>query len=340
MPPITPPAAAPAAKPKRRIWLWILIIVGGLVALSIAGFIALVAIIANANGGVSSRNVSTQSAMMKSSGGLALGLASPSAAPAYDMAESAGESYGYDGGMMPRPIEPTAGATAAEVDQKIIKNGSLQLVVIDVADAAAKITAAASGRGGFTQSSTVTERADGTHAGYLTIRVPSRDFENLMTEIKALAAAVKNESANGQDVTEQYTDLEAQLRNAQAQEKTYLAVLDKAKSVEEILKVQDYLGRIRGTIESLTGRLKYLENVTSYSSISVTLEEEPKIQLPTKEFRPMTELKAAVQALISSLQGLAVSAIWLVIVGGGSLLPIVILIWLTVIIIKKLRRKK
>ncbi|MFA6604191.1 MAG: DUF4349 domain-containing protein [Patescibacteria group bacterium] len=335
-----PPAATPAAsavKPKRRLWLWVLIVIGGLVALSVAGFIALLVIIANSDGLTSTNGVVTQNLMMKSGGAAGLAISS---APVFDTAESANESFSRGGMMPPVPVEPRAGQTAAEVDQKIIKNGSLQLVVDDVSAATAKITAAASGKGGFTQNSTITERADGTHSGYITIRVPAGDFETLMAEIKTFATAVKNESANGQDVTEQYSDLEAQLRNAQAQEKTYLAVLDKAKSVEEILKVQDYLGQIRGTIESLQGRLKYLSNVTSYSTINVSLEEEPRIQLPTKEFRPGTELKAAVQTLVASLQGIVVSMIWFVVVVGGSLLPIAILIWIIVLVVKKLRRKK
>ena len=92
-------------------------------------------------------------------------------------------------------------------------------------------------------------------------------------------------ATTGQDVTEQYTDLEAQLRNAKAQEEVYLEILKQAKTVEDILLVQDRLGNIRAVIEGLEGRIKYLENATSYSTITVSLQEEPVVRAPTKEFR-------------------------------------------------------
>jgi hypothetical protein len=225
----------------------------------------------------------------------------------------------------PVPMPPTAGETAAEVDQKIIKNGSIRMTVEDVYAASDRITALATAKGGFVQGSSSSERGDGTHEGYVTVRVPAKHFESTMTEIKAFAKLVRNDSTNSQDVTEQYTDLEAQLRNAKKQEETYLAVLDKADSVEDILRVQERLGSIRGVIESLEGRKKYLENVTSYSTISVSLEEEPVVRLPTKEFRPAAMVKEAVQALVGTFQNFAAALIWIVIVGGGIALPLVIL---------------
>jgi hypothetical protein len=255
-------------------------------------------------------------------------------------------AYGEAGGAatdaMIAPIppvpEPTGGQTAAEVDQKIIKNGSLEMVVDDVAASAARVTDAAVRRHGFVQGSTVTERADGTHQGYVTVRVPVAEYDAAMAEFRGFAKTVKNESSNGQDVTEQYTDLQAQLRNAQAQEEQYLAILKQAKSVDDILAVQERLGTIRGTIESLQGRIKYLENVTAYSTISVTLEEEPRVQVPTKEFRPVTVFKEAVRALVAAFEGIAKSLIWAVIVGGGLLLPLVLLALLVWAIVRRARR--
>ncbi len=277
------------------------------------------------------------------SSGAATGLNyAPGAVSSKSMAlsqESAGVAADY--AAPTPPIYPrTGGQTAAEVDQKIIKNGSLQLTVKDVTEAVSRITMLAGDKGGFVQNSSVSARADGTHYGQIVIRVPARDFEQTMETIKGFALVVKNESATGQDVTEQYTDLEAQLRNAMAQEQTYLEVLKRAQTVEDILKVQQRLGDIRGTIESLQGRLKYLENVTSYSTISTTLEEEPVVQVPTMEFRPYTSLKEAVRSLVAAFQQIIVALIWLVVVGGGIALPIVLIVWLVVVIVRRVRRRK
>ncbi len=266
------------------------------------------------------------------SGSAALGIA-PQVAPRMlsktsgiaEMAYDASENGSAPSMGMPVPMPPTAGETAAEVDQKIIKNGSIRMTVDDVSAASDRISAIATAKGGFVQGSSSSERTDGTREGYVTIRVPSKDFEATMTEVKALAKLVRNDSTNSQDVTEQFTDLAAQLRNAKKQEETYLAVLAKASTVEDILKVQERLGYVRGTIESLEGRMKYLENVTSYSTVSVTLEEEPAVRLPTKEFRPAAAVKAAVQALVAAFQKTVEALIWIVIVGGGIAAPVALL---------------
>lgn len=230
-------------------------------------------------------------------------------------------------------------ATDAETAQKIIKTGSLSLVVDDVAQAASKATAIATGTGGFVQESDVSEREDGTHFGNVIVRVPSASFEAVMTEIKTLATAVETESVQGQDVTEQYTDLEAQLRNAKAQEEEYLKVLRLADTVEEILQVQSYLSSVRGTIESFEGRLQYLENRTSYSTIAIGLSEEFSVRIPTKDFRFGSTIREAGQALVAILQNLAVALVWIVILGGGILVPVAIVIWGIVKTVRVIRRR-
>lgn len=297
----------------------------------IAGVIALVRI------PVTGKTVSLQAGsagaapmMVRANLGLAAG-----GAPSY--AENAAVSADYAAPQPTMMPYPTGGQTAAEVDQKIIKNGSLRITVDSVFDSLGRITGIATARGGFVQESSSTERGDGTHDGQITLRIPAKDFEAAMADVKALAKVVNYELATGQDVTEQYTDLQAQLRNAQAQEEEYLRIMKKAETVEDILKVQERLGQVRGTIESLQGRLKYLENVTSYSTISVSLAEEPRVQVPTKEFRPGTVVKEAVQALVEIGQKSAVAAIWVVIVGGGIGIPVLIIVLVIVALARRRR---
>jgi len=241
------------------------------------------------------------------------------------------DGYGSDGDrlmMMPiPPSEPsTAGVTAAQADQKIIKTGYLDLQVTNVGESVTKMSALAEGKGGFVQTSSVSEREDGTHYGSIIIRVPSNVYEETLAEMKSLAAVVRTESSTGQDVTEQYTDLEAQLRNAQAQEAQYLEILERANTVEEILMVQPYIDSVRGTINYLTGRIQYLENATSYSTISASLSEEPSVRVPSKEFRFGDIINQAAQSLVSVGQGIAIFAVWFVIVGGPFLVILIMLV--------------
>lgn len=239
----------------------------------------------------------------------------------------------------PSPID-TAGETAAEVDQKIIKTGYLELVVEAVPDTISSVTNLATGKGGFVQHSSVSERPDGTRSGIITIRVPASEFETTMDAVKDLATLVENETASGQDVTEEFTDLEAQLRNAQAQEQAYLRILDQATSVKDILAVQEELGSIRTRIERLEGRIQYLENLTSFSTITVQLSEEVSITLPTEEFRPLAAVREAAQALVAFGQRIIIGLIWIVIVGGGILIPVGLIVWLVIWIARNVRKGK
>lgn len=248
--------------------------------------------------------------------------------PAAEMMVGAPAAY-YSNRMMPPYLE-TAGQTAADTEQKIVKTGVLDMLVADVSAAAARIGSLAVDRGGYIQSSSISEGGDGTYRGNVVVRVPVEKFESTMADLRGLATLVRNESSNGQDVTEQYTDLEAQLRNAKAQEETYLEVLKQARSVEDILKVQERLGSIRAQIESLQGRIQYLANTTSLSTISVSLSEEAAVRAPTKEFRPIAIVKAAFQTLVVVVQELIAGLIWFVIVWGGILLPTALIAWLAI----------
>jgi len=246
----------------------------------------------------------------------------------------AGEEAARDMMYFPPEPSPIGGTTAAEADQKIIKTGFLDLVVGDVGETAAKITTLASGKGGFVQDSSVSEREDGTHYGSITVRVPESEYESTMTEIKTYANVVTTESSTGQDVTEQYTDLQAQLLNAQAQEAQYLEILKKATTVEEILMVQPYLDSARYTIESLKGRIKYLENATGYSTISISLAEEPSVRVPSKEFRLGTVVTEAFQAAVELAQAFAIFAIWFLMIALVIFLPLAILAWIIYTIVR------
>lgn len=292
----------------------------------IAGGLAIVAAVLSVAGPMmGSVTVSSRDGSVSQRSGTALGMPSLAAPEiAYDT------SYATKGMMpiVPPNPRPTGGETAAEADQKIIKTGSLDLAVENVDETTAKLTALATGKGGYVQSSSVNERNDGTKFGSLTIRIPSTAFESTLVEAKKLATSVKSENTHGQDVTEEYTDLQAQLRNAQAQEVEYLAILKKAQSVQDILNVQQYLGNIRSTIESLQGRIKYFSNLTSYSTISITLSEDTTLQAPSRGFRPLEDMRTALQSLLLLAEALVTWMIWLVIVGGGILIPLALITYL------------
>src|SRR5271169_3383712 len=110
--------------------------------------------------------------------------------------------------------------------RKIIRNGSLDLLVTEVSQSIDKIGSIVVGVGGFVEKSNQTN--SGGHSASVTVRVPAARLDSVIVQIKALATTVDRESVEARDVTREYIDLDARLRNAQAEEAQYLQILKRA----------------------------------------------------------------------------------------------------------------
>jgi hypothetical protein len=157
-------------------------------------------------------------------------------------------------------------------DRMIIRNGYMQLVVDDVNAAMAQITSLAGTYGGFVVNSNVQENQSRLY-GTISIRVLSEHFNDVLTALRTMAVEVRSESTSGQDVTEEYTDLTAKLRNLEAAEAQLLKLMEQAGQVTDILEVQRELVKTRGEIEQTKGRMQYLEQSSDLAFIQVTLEQ-------------------------------------------------------------------
>jgi hypothetical protein len=104
------------------------------------------------------------------------------------------------------------------------------------------------------------------------VRVPSAAFEQLMAEASKLGD-VRSTTTSGQDVTAQFTDIEAQLAALTATRDQFLLVLGEAKNVNDILAVQDRLTQVQIQIDQLEGQKRLLTDQTSFGTLSVTLLE-------------------------------------------------------------------
>lgn len=245
--------------------------------------------------------------------------------------EAAATSPEFSGGKMTisadnsrihYPEPSRGGQTAAEAEQRIIKTADIAIGVDGVEGKTYEIISIATGKGGFVQSSTLVEDEAGYKSGYVTVRVPSASFEDTIKTIKDLAVRVDRESITGRDVTEEYTDLEARLRSAKAQEEQYLEILGKAETVQDILAVQSYLQSVRYEIESLQGQIDSLGNQTEYSTISVSIVEEVRVQVPIEKFDLVRNIKLALKYVVILAQTLLTYIVWLIIVGGAIVMPL------------------
>jgi len=121
-------------------------------------------------------------------------------------------------------------------------------------------------------------------------------------------------------VTEEYTDLEARLTNYQAEEAQYVAIMERANSVEEILKVTQSLSNVRYQIERIQGQLNYYDNRVDYSTISVSLNEDESVSNVAGKWLPGSTASEALSDFVVFLQSLVDKGIYLAVFGWPILL--------------------
>jgi hypothetical protein len=226
----------------------------------------------------------------------------------------------------------TSANTAVQPGQErlIIRTADMSIVVTDTEDALTRIAAMANENGGWVVGSNVFQASETAKTGNITIRVPAAGFQSALDAIQALSVEVTSLNTSGQDVTEEFVDLEARLANLEATAERVRAFLDETRNVEEALSVNAELSRLEGEIEVLKGRMQYLSQSAAFSTITVNLTPDILAQpIEVGGWQPQGVARDAIEALVSTLQGLASALIWL----GIYFLPVILLIGLPLLLI-------
>jgi len=246
------------------------------------------------------------------------------------------ESGQKTAGGAPLAAADAAGASAGEnapglapsdtntFDRKIIQDTSLDLQVEDVSKAYDDVERIALTAGGFVLDSSVAANQDRPQAN-LTIRVPTVQYQKVVDDLRGLAVKVENQTSKAQDVTQEYTDLQARLRSAQALEATYLGLLDRAETIDDILKIQSYLTPVRLEIEQIQGQMNVVDNLSSLATISVSLSTEPPAPPASSDSHP--------DPLAAAGNGWEASLLFLSAVGAGLFAAATFLWWLAPILV-------
>jgi len=199
-----------------------------------------------------------------------------------------------------------SGEEGASEDRKLVRTATLGLIVKTPAETGEKIIQLAQGAGGFLVTSNVNGGADATSAA-LTIRVPAAKFDEVRAQIRKFALRVENESIEAQDVTKQYVDQEARLRNLRAQEQQYLGILRKAANVKDTLEVSNKLNEVRAAIEERHAVFEALSKLVETVAINITLRAEADVQVFGLNWRPLYQLKIAAREGLGGLADYAAS---------------------------------
>lgn len=195
---------------------------------------------------------------------------------------------------------------ATSEERKLVRTAALGLIVKTPAETAEKIIQIARGAGGFLVNSNVNGGADATSAA-LTIRVPAEKFDEVRVQIRNLGSRVESESIEAQDVTKQYVDQEARLRNLRAEEQQYLGILRKATTVKDTLGISDKLNEVRGAIEERQTEFEALSKQVATVAINITLHSEADAQVFGLNWRPLYQLKIAAREGLGGLADYAAS---------------------------------
>jgi len=237
----------------------------------------------------------------------------------------------------------TANAPAGDSDRMIIRTADLSVVVADAAQAQQTVVDTVNALGGYIADSSAWLEGEQLRAR-VTVRVPAEKLDALLAAVKTSAVRVQQENVKGQDVTEEFSDLNAQLTNLEATEKELRELLaevrQKTQKAEDVLQVYRELTTIRGEIERVKGRMQYLGTMTAMATANIDLIPDA-LAKPVVEpgWRPLETLKNAGRALVNTLKGLVDVLIWVVIVVLPVLILIAIPIVLIVLAIRWLRRR-
>jgi hypothetical protein len=217
-------------------------------------------------------------------------------------------------------------------ERMIIWTGNISLIVKDAGESLEKVEAIAKDLGGYVVNSNSWHQEEQLRAN-LTIRVPSGEFDAAMARLKELAIRVENRNISTQDVTEEYTDLDARLRNLEATETELLELLtevrERTSKAEDILAVHRELTSIRSQIEQLKGRMQYLEKMTAMATINIELIPDVLAKpLVVAGWRPTGTAANALRTLVRTLQFIVEVAIWLVIYVLPILVVPLVVLWL------------
>src|SRR2546426_4933813 len=238
----------------------------------------------------------------------------PAPAPAVDAAAG----YGGNTASAPKQARPPVVVSG---DRTLTPTAKIDMRSKDPWATSARAQAIATGLGGDVLNLSQTGTAD-TRSASLTIRVPSSRFGDALQQLKSLEGEIQTSGVTAQDVTDQFVDLQARLTAKQAEEQRYIAILNRANTIDEILKVDASLGSVRTQIEQLTAQINSIKQRTDFSTISMSISTLSALpgDTTTKAWDPAKTVGRALAALGAMMQVFADAVIWLVVFGWLPLL--------------------
>lgn len=224
------------------------------------------------------------------------------------------------------PAQKVSLPAAPAIPRMVVRTADISIVISDTTVSIEKITAAVGASGGYVSDSKLWRDHEQLR-GSLTLRVPAAQLDAALAAVRRLATRVQSEAVSSEDVSQEYVDLDAQVRNLEAAEtemrSLMTTVTERTHKASDIIEIYQQLTQLRGQIEQAKGRMRFLSQQSAMSTIRVDLVPDAIAQ-PVIEpgWQPVAIAKDASRALVHALQGIATLIIWIAI----YVLPIVALL--------------
>lgn len=231
----------------------------------------------------------------------------------------------------PAPAPAAGGSAGGDtaltglLDRKIAYNAQINLQVQDVDGAFQAVADLARQMGGFVASSSQKGDVDRPQAT-LSLRVPVTRYDDAMAALRRLGAKVEQETSTARDVTEEYADLDARVRNLEFTEARYKELMAQAKTLDEVLRVQQLINQVRSQIDSTQGRLNVLTRLTDLATIDVRLGPVPPPRKSTSTFDPGAIIADAWEESLVFWRGVAKVVLYLAVAGWWLWIPLGLLL--------------
>jgi Domain of unknown function (DUF4349) len=211
-------------------------------------------------------------------------------------------------------------------NRKLIKNGSLEFETLDLEKTSKSVKSKIWALKGYISTET-DSKEEYRHEKRITVRIPAANFDTFMSKINEDVQEYDRKEINIEDVTDQFVDIQARLKNKKQVEEKYIQLLKKGVSVADILKIEEQIGEIRGEIESVEGRLKLMENQVNYSTLHISF-----YKLKASKFNFWFRFQSAFNAGWDNLLGFIIAVF--------NLWPFGIIIGIVIWALRKWRKKR
>ncbi|PLR69537.1 DUF4349 domain-containing protein [Bacillus sp. UMB0893] len=221
-------------------------------------------------------------------------------------------------------------ASGVPDNRKVIYTAELYIQVKNFSQSSASFQDEIASLGGYVlESNTYTSEEEAPQEGTMTFKVPQEKFRDFINIVEEGSVKVNQQTVSGQDVTEEYVDLESRLKSKKVVEERLLSFMKEAQKTEDLLKISSDLSTVQQEMEQLTGRINYLNKQTAFATITLHISEN-KVNVPGLENEDLNTWEKTKKQFMESLNSLlaAGSAIIVFIIGNLPMLFVLFIIGL------------